>query len=181
MTHALEILQGDKSGDASDIRAEAQWKQRAWPEAGKLLEVQLGDRWKSPQLLSSEDQGRLMRASIAYSLAGDDQALARLRTRYAKLAEGSSAPDALRVALSRRVGRSPDGPGLRPRLIGCGGLHPGWVAAMKKRFANQPTWLTAPAAPAQAAAPAKPAPKAPAKVPVRQAQAAPGKAAPKKG
>ena len=31
--HALEILQGDKSADAADIRAEAQWKQRAWPQA----------------------------------------------------------------------------------------------------------------------------------------------------
>ena len=173
--HALEILQGDKSADAADIRAEAQWKQRAWPQAGQLLEVQLGDRWKSPQPLSGEDQGRLMRASIAYSLAGDDPSLARLRTRYAKLAEGSSAPDALRVALSGVSDGALTAQDFA-RASTDAAVFTGWVAAMKKRFSNQPTWLTGPAAPA------KPAPgKTPAKAPVRQAQAAPAKAATKKG
>lgn len=184
--HALEILQGDKSADAADIRAEAQWKQKAWPQAAQLLEGQLADRWKSPQPLSAEEQGRLMRASIAYSLAGDDAALARLRARYAKLAEGSSAPDALRVALSGVADSALTAQDFA-RASTDAAAFAGWVANMKKRFGNQPTWLTGPAAPVQAqaqtkpAAPAKQAPKAPAKAPVRQAQAAPVKASAKKG
>ena len=121
-----------------------------------------------------------MRASIAYSLAGDDPSLARLRTRYAKLAEGSSAPDALRVALSGVSDGALTAQDFA-RVSSDAAVFTGWVAAMKKRFSNQPTWLTGPAAPAQAAAPEKPAPKAPAKAPVRQAQAVPAKAAAKKG
>ena len=178
--HALEILQSDKSTEASDIRAEAQWKQRAWPQAGGLFEAELGDRWKVSQPLSGEEQGRLMRAAIAYSLAGDDGGLTRLRTRYAKLAEGSSAPDAMRVALS---GVSDGALTVQDfaKASSDTAAFTGWVAAMKKRFSNQPTWLTGPPAPAQAAAPVAPAPKAPTKAPVRQAQAAPAKAGAKKG
>ena len=179
--HALEILQGDKSPEASDIRAEAQWTARAWPQAASLLEAQLGDRWKSPAPLTVEEQGRLMRAGVAYSLAGDEASLTRLRTRFGKLADGSSAPDAMKVALSGAADGQLTAQDFA-RAASDAAVFTGWVAAMKKRFSNQPTWLTGPTAPVAVAAP--PAPVKPAaKAPVRQAQAAPkpGKAATKKG
>ncbi len=180
--HALEILLTDKSADASDIRAEAEWKQHAWPAAAQLLEAQLGDRWKAPQPLSGEEQGRLMRASIAYSLAGDDGALGRLRTRYASLAEVSSTPDALRVALAGVSDGALTAQGFA-RAASDAAAFSGWVAAMKKRFNDKPSWFS----PATGAITVTPvAPPTAVKAPLRQAQAAPakpapGKPAPKKG
>jgi tetratricopeptide (TPR) repeat protein len=168
--HALELLQGDKSTDAVEVRAEAEWKQRAWPQAGALLEGQLGDRWKNTAPLSGEEQGRLMRAGVAYSLAGDDAALTRLRTHYGKLAEASNAPDALRVALA---GVQEDNLSAADftRAASDAATFSGWVGAMKKRFHDQfavappPAAASAPklAKVATAPAPAKPAAKAVAK------------------
>ncbi len=160
--HALELLQGDKSPEAADVRAEASWKQRAWPQAGALLEGQLGDRWKRPDPLSGEEQGRLMRAGVAYSLAGDEAALTRLRTRYGKLADASNTPDALRVALAGNQAANLNA-GDFARASSDSAAFAGWVAAMKKRFHDQ---LSAPPpAPAKpqvlkAAAPPTPAAKA---------------------
>ncbi len=159
--HALELLAGDKSPEATDVRAEASWKQRAWPQAGALLEGQLGDRWKNPQPLSGEDQGRLLRAGVAYSLAGDDAALTRLRLHYGKLAETSNAPDALRVALAGSEAANLNAADFS-RASSDAAAFGGWVAAMKKRFHDQltqplaaPTMAkvtTAPTLPAKAAA-----------------------------
>jgi tetratricopeptide (TPR) repeat protein len=134
--HALELLQGDKTPEAADVRAEAAWKQRDWAQAGALIEGQLGDRWKRPDALSAEDQGRLMRAGVAYSLAGDDASLARLRTRYAKLAEASGAPEALRIALAG-VQENPVSAGDFARAASDAQTFGGWVAATKKRFRDQ--------------------------------------------
>jgi len=131
--HALELLQGDKSPEAADVRAEASWKQRNWAQAGALLEGELGDRWKRPEPLSGEDQGRLMRAGVAFSLAGDDAALARLRTRYARLADLSNAPDALRVALAGVQEASLSASDFA-RAASDAAAFAGWVAASKKRF-----------------------------------------------
>ena len=47
-----------------------------------LFEKALGDRFKNPQALSSEEEGKLLRAGVAYSLAGDSGALARLEQEY---------------------------------------------------------------------------------------------------
>jgi tetratricopeptide (TPR) repeat protein len=134
--HALELLEGDKSSEAADVRAEASWGQHSWAQAGALIEGQLGDRWKRPEPLSGEDQGRLLRAGVAYSLAGDDSALTRLRTRYARLAEASNAPDALRVALAG-VQAGALSAGDFARAASDAAAFGGWVAANKKRFHDQ--------------------------------------------
>ena len=42
----LELLQGDKTPEAADIRAEVAWRQKSWPMAASLFEARLGDRWK---------------------------------------------------------------------------------------------------------------------------------------
>ncbi len=162
--HALELLQGDKSPEAADVRAEASWKQRSWSEAGAMIEGQLGDRWKHPDPLSGEDQGRLMRAGVAYSLAGDDAALARLRTRYGKLAEASNTPDALRVALAG-VQEGNLSAGDFARASSDAAAFAGWVAASKKRFHDQlSSPLTVPAAqPVKQTAAKPPAAKPPVK------------------
>ncbi|HEY6869989.1 MAG TPA: hypothetical protein VI199_09560, partial [Novosphingobium sp.] len=130
---ALEILDKDVSKDAQDLRAEIAWKQKSWAIAGPLFEKSLGDRFKTSQPLSSEEEGRLLRAGVAYSLAGDAGALARLQKEYAGFYDQAHNPEALRVALSGeppgRVGVADFG-----RITADNETFAGWVAKMKERF-----------------------------------------------
>jgi predicted negative regulator of RcsB-dependent stress response len=134
--HALELLEADRSPEAADVRAEAAWREHSWAQAGALLEAELGERWKRPEVLGADDQGRLMRAGVAFSLAGDDAALTRLRTRFGKLVESSNAPDALRVALAGVQGGELSA-GDFARASSDAVSFAGWVATMRKRFHDQ--------------------------------------------
>ncbi len=130
---ALEMLGNDTSPDATDVRAEAVWKEKAWPQAGALFEKMLGDRWKTPGPMSSVQEGQLLRAAVAYSLAGDDAALARLRGQYAGFVDGARNPDALRVALAGfDVGKVSLAD--FTRVAADNQTFEGWVAKMKDRF-----------------------------------------------
>ena len=148
---ALEILQKDTSRDAQDLRAEITWKQKSWAVAAPLYEKGLGDRYKTATPLTADEEGRLLRAGVAYSLAGDDAALTRLRTQYQGFVEGSHNPDALRIALagmtSGRLSVADFG-----RVTADNEVFAGWVDKMKARFRE-------PRAPAPAAKPAPAATK----------------------
>ena len=125
---ALEVLEDDRSSDAGAARAEALWKKRDWPQVGKLMEIALGERFKSPAGLDDAEQGELLRAAVAYSLAGDQAGLARLRDRYGVQAEASSQANLLKVALAgsdtvAAVGGAGDAAGFAS-----------WVQAMKARL-----------------------------------------------
>jgi tetratricopeptide (TPR) repeat protein len=130
---ALEILDRDKSKDAEDLRAEITWKQKNWAQAGPLYEKSLGDRFKNPAPLDAEDEGKLLRAGVAYSLAGDDAALTRLRTAYQGYIEEAHNPDALKIALagvsSGRLSVADFG-----RVSADNEMFEGWVEKMKARF-----------------------------------------------
>jgi hypothetical protein len=80
----------------------------------------------------------LLRAGIAYSLAGDDAALARIRSRFGGFVDQAKAADALRVALA--------GPSATPALVRDFGkvaadtdIFAGWVERMKQRFKDEPS------------------------------------------
>ena len=155
---ALEIIGRDKGREADDLRAEILWKQKNWVAAGPLFEKSLGDRWKTATPLTTDEEGRLLRAGVAYSLAGDDGALARLQGRYQGFYEKANNPEALRIALSGvptgRLSVADFG-----RVSADNEAFAGWVAKMKGRFKTSPapTGKAPPAAPAkQAAAPATP-------------------------
>jgi tetratricopeptide (TPR) repeat protein len=153
---ALEILGNDASKDAGDLRGEITWKQKNWAAAGPLFEKSLGDRWKTATQLSSDEEGRLLRAGVAYSLAGDEAALGRLQQRYQGFYEKANNPDALRIALSGvPTGRLSVGD--FGRVSADNEAFAGWVEKMKGRFKTR-------AAPvgAKAIAPAKQAQAAPA-------------------
>lgn len=168
---ALEMLGTDASGAASEVRAEVQWKQRAWPAAGASYERALGERWKTAGPLSLEEEGKLLRASVAYSLAGDDASLARLREHFQTFVDGARQPDALRVALSG-VNGGPLSVADFGRATADNALFEGWVAKMKVRFRQ----LAAEPVPPRQTARAPAAPAAPA--PASTAQAAPPPRAP---
>jgi tetratricopeptide (TPR) repeat protein len=129
---ALEILDTDSSPDARAARAEVQWRKRDWPQAGKLMEVALGDRFKSPAPLSDMEESELLRAAIAYSLARDEAGLARLRARYGKQAETARTASLLTVALAAPQGAyaaSSDAASATNT-----DTFAAWVAAMKARL-----------------------------------------------
>src|SRR5579862_4995559 len=99
--HADELLGKDDSAEGVALKAEVAWKRRNWPLSGKTFEQSLGDRYKTQDgQLSPEDESKLLRAAVAYSLAQDDASLARLRDRYQGFVDRSRWPEALRVALS---------------------------------------------------------------------------------
>jgi tetratricopeptide (TPR) repeat protein len=155
---ALEIIEKDPSRDANELRGEVTWKQKNWAAAGPMFEKALGERWKSAAPLTSEDEGRLLRAGVAYSLAGDEASLARLQQRYEGFYEKASNPEALRIALSGvpvgRLNVADFG-----RVSADNEAFAGWVAKMKGRFKTRPAPVGAPKAPV---------------APARQAQAAGG-------
>jgi len=130
---ALELLDKDTSADALDARGEIAWQQRDWPKAGGILEARLGDRWKSAQPLSIQEQSLLMRAGIAYSLADDNAGLARLRAHYTALADAAPNPNALKVALAG-VATGPYTATDYVRAISDSDAFAGWVTAMKARY-----------------------------------------------
>ncbi len=101
LDHAAEILGADASPDGVALRAELAWRKRDWPTAGKVFEASLGERFKTQDgQLSPEDESKLLRAAVAYSLAQDDGSLSRLRDHYQGFVDKSRWPDALKVALS---------------------------------------------------------------------------------
>lgn len=165
---ALETIERDPSRDGQDLRAEVVWKQRNWAQAAVLFEKALGDRWKQPQALASEEEGKLLRAGVAYSLAGDDTALTRMRTRYEGFYDQAHNPEALRVALAgAQLGAfsvSEFG-----RISADNEAFAGWVAKMKTRFKER---ATPPSTSRQAAAatPQKHALAAPATRPAAKAK-----------
>ena len=106
--------------------------------------------------LTSDEEGRLIRAGVAYSLAGDESALARLEQRYQGFYAKANNPDALRIALSGaptgRVNVSDFS-----RVSADNEAFAGWVEKMKGRFKTRPAPVGKPVAPAkqaQATAPA---------------------------
>jgi tetratricopeptide (TPR) repeat protein len=130
---AEEVIEPDSGREAQEVRAEIAWKARAWPLAGALYERGLGERWKTAGPLLPDEEARLLRAAIAYSLASDDGSLARLRERYSGFVEGGRNPEALRVALS---GAAPVGD--FARITTENEAFAGWVGRMKQRFREKP-------------------------------------------
>jgi tetratricopeptide (TPR) repeat protein len=152
--NALEILGKDASPGAQDLRAEITWKQKDWPASGATFEKALGDRWKAGGVLTTDDEGRLLRAGVAYSLAGDAASLSRLQERYQGYFESARNPEALRVALSGlpsgRLTVTDFG-----RITADNEAFAGWVAKMKQRFRTPSGKPPVKQAAAAAAPPAK--------------------------
>jgi hypothetical protein len=89
---ALDLIAVDTAPDTLRLRADIYWESGNWATAGQTSEDLVGDRWNDASPLSSADRQNLMRASIAYSLAGDEASLDRLRSRFS--AKMKAGPDA---------------------------------------------------------------------------------------
>ena len=132
--NALEILGKDASPEAQDARAEVFWKQKDWAKAGDAYAKRLGDRWKTAATpLTGEEESRLIRAGVAFSLAGDGKALTALSEHYSGFIDKAQAPDALRVALAGLDGGNL-APGDLAKAATQADTFAGWVAGMKQHF-----------------------------------------------
>ena len=147
--HATEILGADKSADAGVIRAEIAWKKHDWSAAAATFETMLGDRYKNSAPLTGDEESKLLRAGIAYSLAGDDSGLGRLRGLFQGFIAGAHSPDALKVALTG-LGGSALTTADFARAPAENDSFAGWVQSMKQRFRDHPAALASQSASAPA-------------------------------
>ncbi len=79
---ALDLIDGIETPEAQLLRADIHWESDNWNAAAGAMETVLGDRWRIPANLTVIEQGQVMRASIAYALAGQQRALDALKGRY---------------------------------------------------------------------------------------------------
>lgn len=101
--HALELLATERSREARILRADISWTQRDWPAAAEALEAALGDAWRETGPMEEDVTRSVLRAAIAFSLADDEEGLARLDARYGRrMAEGPEA-NAWRVVTGRET------------------------------------------------------------------------------
>lgn len=146
--HALEVLGNDAGPEARAARAEVLWKQEKWGEAAALYEQGLGDRHQDTATpLTRDEENRLLRAAVGYSLAGDNAALVRLSRNWTPFVDRARSPNALRVALAGLNGLD-DPTSVREfaALAAGADTFTGWVESVKGRFRNEDGGRVAPAA-----------------------------------
>ncbi|MFP4519307.1 MAG: hypothetical protein ACLFQ5_07625 [Oceanicaulis sp.] len=80
--HALELISNDRTEAADRLRARIAWDERLWTEAGRRSEALLADRWRSEDALTARESHDVLRALIAYALAGDQASMDRVEARY---------------------------------------------------------------------------------------------------
>jgi hypothetical protein len=89
---ALALLADDPSQESKRLRADIYWESGNYAVAGTRSEEMVDERANAGAPFAAEDRALVMRAAVAYSLAGDDAALQKLRARFeAKMKES---PDA---------------------------------------------------------------------------------------
>jgi tetratricopeptide (TPR) repeat protein len=157
--HALEVLGDDRSAEANGVRADIFWKQENWAGAAALYEARLGERHTdTARPLTPDEESRVIRAGVGYSLARDGGALARLSRNYAPFTANARSPAAMRIALDGLDGMA--GPARAQDFAGLtasADTFTGWVAQMKQQLrertgATQATGGSRPATPARAQA-----------------------------
>ncbi|WP_208995754.1 hypothetical protein [Pannonibacter tanglangensis] len=89
---ALELVRNMRGAEVDRLRADTFWAAQSWREAGDQLEAMYGSRWSDNIPLEQIERNDILKAGIAYSLAGDQLSLDRLRTKY--LPKMSDSPEA---------------------------------------------------------------------------------------
>ncbi len=97
---ALELVRNMRGSDVDRLRADTFWAAESWRDAGEQLEAMHGSRWSDNIPLDELERRDILRAGIAYSLAGDHLSLERLQTKY--MAKMSDSPEALAFEIVTR-------------------------------------------------------------------------------
>lgn len=159
---AAELVERDRSEDAQRVRAEAAWRARDWDRAALELRTLLGAR-NGAQPLDVHGRQAVLRAAVAYTLAGNDDGVRALYREYAGDLANTPEADAFEVVAS---GVQAEGAAIRDvaRAVARTDLLDRFMQNLRAR-------MTAEAAQAQAATAATQPPPAAAAAP---AAAAPG-------
>ncbi|KQP50549.1 hypothetical protein [Methylobacterium sp. Leaf108] len=89
---ALETIEGETGPDASRLRADILWSGRRWREAGEAHEALVGEAWRARTPLEDAMRADVIRAAVAYGLAGETLGIERLRAKFAgAMAESADA------------------------------------------------------------------------------------------
>ena len=88
----LDLISTDDSVEANRLRADLLWQAQRWAEVGARDEALVGTRYQDTAPLTDGERMDVMRAAVAYSLAGDMASLVRMRTRFA--GKMATSPDA---------------------------------------------------------------------------------------
>ena len=99
--HALELVANDDGADVERLRAEIAWEARNWADAGRRAEALLGDRWRDAEALDARESHDVLRAAIAYALAGERAGLERIESRYSRTMAGAPHAAAFSQVTSR--------------------------------------------------------------------------------
>lgn len=109
---ALETVEGETGTDATRLRADILWTAKRWRETGEAHEFLAGDAWSQRTPLDDKVRTDVIRAAIAYGLAGEALSLDRLKAKFANpMAESVDArtfalltqPNAVRTAGFREI------------------------------------------------------------------------------
>nr|WP_238242223.1 bacterial transcriptional activator domain-containing protein [Methylobacterium iners] len=109
---ALETIEGETDTDALRLRADILWTGRRWRDAGEAHEALVGEAWRSRAPLDDVARADIIRAAVAYGLAGEGLGQERLRAKFAgPMAESADArtfalltqPNAARTAGFREI------------------------------------------------------------------------------
>ncbi len=95
--YALDLLEERNDALSITLRADVLWHAGRWEEAGGAFELMLGDSWKTETALSDDARLQVMRAAVAYSLAGDEDGLSRMRTKFGQAMSRSADAGAFAV------------------------------------------------------------------------------------
>ncbi len=107
--NALDVIASLKGPEAARQRADVLWAAKRWRGAGEAIELMLGERWKEEEgPLDEIERHDVLRAGLAYALAGEALSLARLKERYGGKMNGGS-----EKAAFDQISSSPN-----PRAIG---------------------------------------------------------------
>lgn len=79
---ALEVLMPLDGVEIGRLKADIMWSADRYADAGTAYEKTLGARWTDAMPLSDSEQLAVLKAGIAYTLAGDRMSVDRLRSKY---------------------------------------------------------------------------------------------------
>jgi hypothetical protein len=86
---ALDIIASLKGAEAERQRADIFWQAKRWRQAGEAIEVMLGERWKEEEPLNELERHDVLRAGLAYALAGENLGLTRLKEKFGNKMDGA--------------------------------------------------------------------------------------------
>ncbi len=102
--HALELIANDRGPEIDQLRARIAWDARSWADAGRRYEALLGDRWRDTAEMDDGEAHNVLRALIAYALAGDNAGMERIEARYGPAMAATRHASAFSMVAGRSTG-----------------------------------------------------------------------------